>query len=114
MRSLVAKCHHSSRHVLDMMKNKISLRDMKALRSQSHQKNKMKKNLKSMSIFSKAPSTMKETIGKEMVTNINLSLLTRSIILSSKELFHQKGLSQTGTKISFLAIVFIAIILVIR
>jgi hypothetical protein len=43
------------------MKNKRPLREMQALRSQSHQENKMKKSLKSMLILSKDPSTMKET-----------------------------------------------------
>jgi hypothetical protein len=89
-------------------------REMQALRSQSHQKRKMKKSLKAMLIFSKAPSTMKATTGKEMMTNKNLILLTRTTRMSSEELFHQEGLSQPGTKISFLAIVFLAIILVIK
>jgi hypothetical protein len=97
-----------------MMKNKRPPREMQALRSQSHQKRKMKKILKAMLIFSKDPSTMKETTGKEMMTNKNLILLTRTTRMSSEELFHQEGLSQPGTKISFLAIVFLAIILVIK
>jgi len=109
MRSLVAKCHHSSRHVLDMMKNKISLRDIKALRSQSHQKNKMKKSMKALLIFSKAPPQMKATPGKEMMTKGNPIFLTRT---SLEELFHHEDLSQMNT--SFLAIVFIATILAIK
>jgi hypothetical protein len=53
------------------MINKITSREMQALKSQSHQKKKMKKILKAMLIFSKAPPTMKATLGKEMMTNIN-------------------------------------------
>jgi hypothetical protein len=74
----------------------------------------MNKILKDMITFSKDPSTMKETIGKEMMTNRNLILLTRTTRMSLEELFHQEGLSQPGTKISFLAIIFLAIILVIK
>jgi hypothetical protein len=54
---------------------------------------------------------MKETTGKEMMTSRNLILLTR---MSSEELFYQEDLSQPSTKIFFLAIVFLAIILVIK
>jgi hypothetical protein len=43
----------------------------------------MKKSLKDMLIFSKAPSTMKEVVGNEMMTNINLILLTRTRRMSS-------------------------------
>jgi hypothetical protein len=46
------------------MKNKRLPTEIQALRSQSHEKRKMKKSLKSMPIFSKDPSTMKETLGK--------------------------------------------------
>jgi hypothetical protein len=60
-----------------MMKNKIPSREMQALRSQSHQKRKMKQSLKAIPIFSKAPSTMKVATRKEIMMNINLSLLTR-------------------------------------
>jgi hypothetical protein len=67
-----------------------------------------------MLIFSKDPSTMKDTIGKETMTNINLILLTRTTRMSSEELFHHESLSQPNTKIYFLAIVFLAIILVIK
>jgi hypothetical protein len=74
----------------------------------------MKKILKAMIIFSKAPSIMKTIAGKEMMTKRNPIILTRTTRMSSKELFHQEGLSQLGTKISFLAIVFLAIILVIK
>jgi hypothetical protein len=74
----------------------------------------MNKSIKYMPIFSKDPSTMKETTGKETMTSKNLILLTRTTRMSSKELFHHEGLSQPGTKISFLAIVFLAIILVIK
>jgi hypothetical protein len=93
---------------------KIPLREMQALRSQSHHKRKMKKILKTMLIFSKAPSTMKVATGKEMMTNKNLIILTRTTRMSSEELFHQEGLSQPDTKIYFLSIVFLAIILVIK
>jgi hypothetical protein len=74
----------------------------------------LKKSLKYMLIFSKAPSIMKEIIGKEMMTNRFSILLTRTTRMSPEELFHQEGLSPTATKISFLAIVFLAIILVIK
>ena len=37
----------------------------------------MNKNLKAMLTFSKAPSTMKEILEKEMMTNINLILPAR-------------------------------------
>ena len=47
-------------------------------------KRKMKKSLKVMLIFSKAPSTMKEIARKEMMTNRNPILLTRTIRMSSK------------------------------
>jgi hypothetical protein len=77
---------------------------MQALRSQSHRKRKMKKSPKVMPIFSKAPSTMKAKTRKVMMTNKNMILLTRITRMSSKELFHQEGLSQIGTKISFLVI----------
>jgi hypothetical protein len=49
---------------------------------------------------------MKATSGKEMMTSRNLIVPTR---MSSEELFHQEDLLQTDTKISFLAIVFLAI-----
>jgi hypothetical protein len=96
---------------LTTTKNKRPLREMQALRSQNHQRRKIRKNLKAMPIFSKAPSTMKASTEKEMMTNINLILPTR---MSSEELFHQEDLSQTGTKIAFLVIVFLAINLVIK
>jgi hypothetical protein len=57
---------------------------------------------------------MKATTGNEMMTNKNLILLTRTIQMSLEELFHQEDLSQPGTKISFLAIIFLAIILVTK
>jgi hypothetical protein len=96
------------------MTKKIPMREMQALTSQSHWKNKMKKILKDMLIFSKDLSTIKETKGKEMMANINLILLTRTTRISPYELFHHENLSQTGAKISFLDIVFLAIILVIK
>jgi hypothetical protein len=74
----------------------------------------MNKILKSMIIFSKAQSTMKVIIGNELMTSRILILLTRKTRMSSKELFHQEDLSQPGTKISFMAIVFLAIILVTK
>jgi hypothetical protein len=74
----------------------------------------MKKKLKAMLIISKDPSIIKETSGKEIITSISLILLTRKTRMSSEELFHQEGLSQPDTKIYFLAIVFLAIILVIK
>jgi hypothetical protein len=94
-----------------MTKNKTKPRDMQALGSQSHHKRKMKKILKSMPILSKDQSTIKEALGKEMITNINSTLLTQ---MSLEELFHQENLSQTCTKMSLLAIFFLAIILVIN
>jgi hypothetical protein len=94
--------------------NKRPLREMQALKSQSHQKNKMKKGMKAMLIFSKDPPTMKAAMGKEIMTSRNLILLIRTTRMSSRELFHHKDLSQNGTKISLLAIVFIKIILVIK
>ena len=111
MISPISKGHHSSGMVLNKMKNKIPTRKMESLRSQSHQKRKMKKNLKVMPIFSKAPSIIKLAAGKEFMTKRSMILLTR---MSSKFLFHQEDLSQTGTKISLLAIVFLAIILIIK
>jgi RAB protein geranylgeranyltransferase component A len=69
--------HHSSRQVLATRKNKIPMREMQALRSQIHHKRKMKKSLKSVPIFSKDPLIMKETTRKEMMTNINMIILTR-------------------------------------
>ena len=69
---------------------------------------------KSMLIFSKAPPLIKAIVGKEMMTSRFLILLTRTTRMSPKELFHQEGLSPTGTKISFLATLFLAIILVIK
>jgi hypothetical protein len=110
---LVSKGHHSSRQVLEIKKNKIMMKEMQALKSQSHQKRKIKKILKYMLIFSNAPSTMNATVVKEMMTNINLILLMRIKKMSLKEMFHQEDLSQFGTKISFLASAFLAIILVI-
>jgi hypothetical protein len=101
----------SSRHVLAMMKNKIPPKEMQALRSQSHQKRKIKKILKSFPVFSKAPSTMKVVARKEIMTNKNMILLT---IMSLEESFHQEYLSQHDTKISLLVVVFLAIILVIK
>jgi hypothetical protein len=86
---------------------KIALREMHALKSQSHHKNKMNKIQKDMIIFSKAPPTMKPKIGKEMMTNINSILLTRTTRMISEEFFHHKYLSKTTTKISFLAIFFL-------
>jgi hypothetical protein len=74
----------------------------------------MKKILKYMIIFSKAPSKMKEVARKEMMTRKNLILLTRTIRMILEEFFHQEGFSQLGTKISFLDIIFLAIILVIK
>jgi hypothetical protein len=52
----------------------------------------MKKILKF--IFSKAPSIMKASTRKEMMTIRNLILLTRTTRMSSKELSHQEGVSQ--------------------
>jgi hypothetical protein len=46
-----------------------------------------------------------------MMTNINLNLLTSTTRMSLEDLFHQEGLSQLDKKISFLVIVFLAIIL---
>jgi hypothetical protein len=60
-----------------MMKNKNKSREMQELRSQSHQKRKMNERLKYMPIFSRVPSTMKAIVGKAMITNRNLILLTR-------------------------------------
>jgi hypothetical protein len=54
---------------------------------------------------------MKETTGKEMMNNKNMILPRR---MSSEVLLHQEDLSQTNTKISFLAIAFLAITLVIK
>jgi hypothetical protein len=54
---------------------------------------------------------MKLAVGREMMTRKNLILLTR---MSLEESFHQEDLSQPGIKISFLAIFFLAIILVIN
>jgi hypothetical protein len=51
--------------------------------------------------------------GKEMMTLRNLILLIR-IRMSSEESSHQEGLSQPSTKIFFLAIVFHAIIFLIK
>jgi hypothetical protein len=90
---------------------KISPREMQKLRSQIHQKRKMNQNLKTMPIFSKAPSTMKAPTGKEMMTNISFILPAR---MSSEELLHQEDPSQTSTKIYFFAIVFVAITLFIN
>jgi hypothetical protein len=97
-----------------MNKNTKPSREKQALNSQSHQKMKIKKILKAMLIFSKAPSTIKETTRKEKMTNKNPILLKRTTRMSSKELFHQEGLSQPSTKISFLPTVFLAITLVIK
>jgi hypothetical protein len=109
-----------------MIKNKTLPREMQALRSQSYHKRKMKKILKAMIIFSNAPSkmksiifsnapsTMKSIAQKKMMTNINLILFRRTTRMSPGELFHQEVLSQPSSKISFLAIVFLAIILVIK
>jgi hypothetical protein len=72
----------------------------------------MKKILKF--IFSKAPSIMKASTRKEMMTIINLILLTRTTRMSSKELFHQEGVSQLDKKIYLLSIFFLAIILAIK
>jgi hypothetical protein len=58
---------------------------------------KMKKSLKAMLIFSKAPSTIKVAIGKEMTTNKNLIIFTRTPKMSLEELFHQEGLSQLSS-----------------
>jgi hypothetical protein len=87
-----------------MTRNKRPPREMQALRSQSHQKNKMKKIIKYVSILSKAPSIMKASTRNEMMTNKNPIILT---IMSLEELFHQEDLSQPDTKISFLAIIFL-------
>jgi hypothetical protein len=95
---LFSKGHHSSRLVLAMMRIIILL----------------KKMLKAMIIFSKVLSIMKSSVGKEMTTRIFLILLTITTRMSLEELFHQECLSPTGTKFSFLAIVFLAKILVIR
>jgi hypothetical protein len=73
---------------LDTIKNKISTREMQALRSQSHQKRKMKKSIKSMPIISKAPSIMKATTGKEMMIKLNMILLTIITRMSLEYLFH--------------------------
>jgi hypothetical protein len=64
-----------------------------------------------MPIFSNHPSIMKAVVGKEIMTNINLIILTRLTRMSLKELFHQEGLGQIGTKITLLDIFFLAIIL---
>jgi hypothetical protein len=98
MRSSVSKGHHSSRLVLAMMIIIILL----------------KKSLIFMLTFSKDPSTMKEAIGKEIMTKKNLILLTRTTRMSLEELFHQEGLSQPNIKISSLDTIFLAIILVIK
>jgi hypothetical protein len=74
----------------------------------------MKKILIVMLTFSNDPSTMKTTIVKEIMISRNLILLTRKKRMSSKELFHQEGLSQPDIKIPSLAIVFLVIILVIK
>jgi hypothetical protein len=57
---------------------------------------------------------MKAVVGKEMMTIINLVLLTTTTRIISKELFHQEGLSQLSTKISFFAIIFLENNLVIK
>jgi hypothetical protein len=57
---------------------------------------------------------MKAIVGKEMMTNRNPILLTRTTRMISEELFHQEGLSKPRTKISLLAIVFLAKILIIK
>jgi hypothetical protein len=49
---------------------------------------------------------MKEAAGKEMMSNKNLILLTRTTRMSSEELFHQEGLSQPSTKIYILSYCF--------
>jgi len=54
---------------------------------------------------------MKASTRKEMMTNINLILITR---MGSEELFHKEDMLQTDTKIYFLAIAFLAINLVIQ
>jgi hypothetical protein len=87
--------------------NKIPLREMQALNSQIHHKEKIKKILKSMLIFPKDPPTMKETIREEMMTSRNLILLIRTTRMSSKYFFHHEYHSQSSTKISFLAIFFL-------
>jgi hypothetical protein len=74
----------------------------------------MKKILKDMLMFPKSPSTIKATVGKEMMNNKNMILLTRTPRMSSEELFHQGDVPQPDTKIYFLAIIFLAIILVIK
>jgi hypothetical protein len=66
-----------------MTEKKITPRVMQALRSQSHKKRKMKKSLKAMRIFSKAPSMMKAIARKEMMINIKLILLRRTRRMSS-------------------------------
>jgi hypothetical protein len=65
-----------------MMKNNRPSRENQALKSQSHQKNKMNKSLKTMIIFSKDPSTMKAVLGKKMMTRRNFILLTRTLRMS--------------------------------
>jgi hypothetical protein len=47
-----------------------------------------------------------------MMTNKNPIFLTRKRRISSEELFYREDLSKTGTKISFLDIVFLEKILV--
>jgi hypothetical protein len=74
----------------------------------------MKKTLIFMLIFSKDISTMKDETGKEMIIDKNLILLTRTIRMSSEEMFHREGLSQTDIKISSLDTVFLEIILFIK
>jgi hypothetical protein len=61
----------------------------------------MKKRMKAMIIFSKAPPKMKAIVGKEMMTNRNSILLKRTTTISSEEFFHHEYLSQNDTKIAF-------------
>jgi hypothetical protein len=50
---------------------------------------------------------MKEVVGKGMMTNENLVLLTRITRMRSEKLFHQEGPSQTDTQTFFLDIFFL-------
>jgi hypothetical protein len=68
----------------------------------------MKRSLKFTPIFSKDPSIMKAAVGNATMNKKFLSLVTRIAQMSSVEFFHQEGLTQTGTKIAFLDIVFLA------
>jgi hypothetical protein len=67
----------------------------------------MKENIKYMLMYSKAPLVMETTGREKMMFHRKLAFLPKTTRIDSKDISHQDGLTQIGTKTLSLVIFFL-------